>query len=193
GDDRHRSGALDSIWKYNDSGTDPGVSWRETNFYDQSWPTGAALFYTGAAVPPAGDREAIPTLFDSGVDDAHKALVPGAADPHYLLTVSAQGTPPPPPIAATVIQNHPASPAKDTTSHQPAGYRAKRTRTAHSTPPRNTQINPLPLVTYFRAALTFQANPPATSLKLRALIDDGAVFYLNGAEVLRLNMPGGPL
>ncbi|TMP98937.1 MAG: lamin tail domain-containing protein, partial [Verrucomicrobia bacterium] len=277
---------LDSIWKYNDSGTDPGVSWRETNFYDQFWPTGAALFYTGAAVPPAGDREAISTLFDSGVDDAHKALVPGAADPHYLLTVSAQGTPPPPSIAATVIQNHPAwlandalsswigpvnpgtsdvapgeyryrttfslsgfdpstaqvvlkvaadnrvnnlllngagraisfagyadfSPnfsigdgfvtgantlefvtANDSTSPNPAGFRVKLTGTAQSIPPRNTQINPLPPVTYFRAAFTFQANPAATSLKLRALIDDGAVFYLNGAEVLRLNMPGGAI
>jgi len=38
------------------------------------------------------------------------------ADPHYLLTVSAQSTSPPPPLAATVIQNHPAWLANDALS-----------------------------------------------------------------------------
>src|SRR5207244_12337966 len=62
--------------------------------------------------------------------------------------------------------------ANDSTSPNPAGFRVKLTGTAQSIPPRNTQINPLPLVIYFRAAFTFQANPAGTSLKLRALIDD---------------------
>jgi hypothetical protein len=44
---------------------------------------------------------------------------------------------------------------------------------------------------YFRRV--FQVTDPAAyaSLILRAVIDDGAVFYLNGVEVLRDNMPAG--
>jgi len=38
------------------------------------------------------------------------------------------------------------------------------------------------------------ANPASfTSLKLRYLIDDGAVFYLNGQEIYRYNMPTGTI
>lgn len=47
------------------------------------------------------------------------------------------------------------------------------------------------ITTYFRHAFSV-ANPTAyTSLTLRLLRDDGAVVYLNGAEVYRSNMPGG--
>ena len=47
------------------------------------------------------------------------------------------------------------------------------------------------VTTYFRR--TFSVTNPATipSLTLRLLRDDGAVVYLNGAEVFRSNMPGG--
>src|SRR5881396_669654 len=46
---------------------------------------------------------------------------------------------------------------------------------------------------YFRTHFTF--NGPATNLQLlaTATIDDGAVFYLNGAEVGRVRMPAGPV
>src|SRR6266536_686722 len=100
-------------WKYQNSGLDWGTTWRGINFDDTGWASGPALFYAGSAQPPGGQRESIPTLFNTGVDDLHKALASGLADPHFALTVSAQGTPPPPPIAATVIQNHPAWVAND--------------------------------------------------------------------------------
>ena len=46
------------------------------------------------------------------------------------------------------------------------------------------------ITTYFRR--TFNAGPSAyTSLSLQVLRDDGAVVYLNGAEVWRSNMPDG--
>ena len=46
---------------------------------------------------------------------------------------------------------------------------------------------------YFRAFFNWSGgtNPPA--FFLRTLIDDGAVFYLNGAELMRQNMPAGPV
>lgn len=47
------------------------------------------------------------------------------------------------------------------------------------------------VTTYFRRAFTV-ANPSAfAALSLRLLRDDGAVVYLNGAEVFRNNMPSG--
>ncbi|MCF7731958.1 MAG: lamin tail domain-containing protein, partial [Akkermansiaceae bacterium] len=47
------------------------------------------------------------------------------------------------------------------------------------------------ITTYFRH--TFQVADPATvaNLALRLLVDDGAVVYLNGAEVVRQNLPAG--
>jgi len=45
--------------------------------------------------------------------------------------------------------------------------------------------------TYFRKAFNFSGNAAQTALSLRTLIDDGAVFYLNGVEIARQNMPGG--
>ncbi len=61
---------------------------------------------------------------------------------------------------------------------------------------------PLPLLTnvalgptthYFRTDFEFAGNPDATQLKLQPVVDDGAVFYLNGEEVARINMPSGPI
>src|SRR5438128_2039397 len=277
---------MDDTWKYLSAGTDPGTAWRETLFSDGAWLSGAALFYAGNVLPPTGDPQPVPTVFNTGVDANHNALPAGVADPHYLLTVSAQGPPPPPPIAATVIQNHPAwlandslsswigpvnpgtanvapgeyryrttfsfagfdpgtaqivlslaadnrvndvllngsgrgisfagfsgfSPnfslsngflgetntlefvtANDATTPNPAGFRAKLSGTAQAFLPRNTQINPVRPTAYFRANFVFKGDPAAAALRLNALIDDGAVFYLNGAEVLRVNMPTGPV
>src|SRR5688572_10395696 len=47
------------------------------------------------------------------------------------------------------------------------------------------------VTTYFRR--TFSVTDPAAfaSLQLRVLRDDGAILYLNGAEVFRTNMPAG--
>ncbi len=41
---------------------------------------------------------------------------------------------------------------------------------------------------YFRTRLAIPAQASRVSLRLRHLVDDGAVFYLNGAEVYRVNM-----
>ncbi len=46
---------------------------------------------------------------------------------------------------------------------------------------------------YFRSSFTVPANFNPTSLQFSNIIDDGAVFYLNGREVARYNMPAGTI
>jgi hypothetical protein len=47
------------------------------------------------------------------------------------------------------------------------------------------------LTTYFRRTLSWDGSHAADSLVVRLVADDGAVVYLNGAEVVRDNMPAG--
>jgi hypothetical protein len=44
---------------------------------------------------------------------------------------------------------------------------------------------------YFRSDFTFTGNPATAALEIETIIDDGAVFYLNGVEFFRQNMPAG--
>jgi len=44
---------------------------------------------------------------------------------------------------------------------------------------------------YFRARFTVPAGLNPSGLQVRHVIDDGAVFYLNGQEAGRYNMPSG--
>ena len=44
---------------------------------------------------------------------------------------------------------------------------------------------------YFRHRFVYSGDPARTSLSIQTLIDDGAVVYLNGVEVQRVNMPAG--
>ncbi|MEX2186749.1 MAG: LamG-like jellyroll fold domain-containing protein [Pirellulales bacterium] len=48
-----------------------------------------------------------------------------------------------------------------------------------------------PTTYYFRNEFTFDGDPASTTLSLRTFVDDGAVFYLNGQEIYRQNMPAG--
>jgi hypothetical protein len=57
--------------------------------------------------------------------------------------------------------------------------------------PRNTLINFGPTTHYFRATFVYTGAPQILSLSMRHIVDDGAVFYLNGMEVNRFNMPLG--
>jgi len=57
----------------------------------------------------------------------------------------------------------------------------------------NTYVsqNPSNVTYYFRSAFNFTASLGGLQLNLKHLVDDGAVFYLNGAEISRFNMPTG--
>jgi hypothetical protein len=62
--------------------------------------------------------------------------------------------------------------------------------------PKNTLLtytNPQQTTFYFRKTFSFNGNPANTALAARLIIDDGAVVYLNGVEVLRVGMPDGPI
>ena len=50
-----------------------------------------------------------------------------------------------------------------------------------------------PTTHYFRKTFTYTGAKDRTVLTLQHALDDGAVFYLNGTEVLRVNMPAGPI
>jgi hypothetical protein len=47
------------------------------------------------------------------------------------------------------------------------------------------------LAYYFRTTFSLPGWAADVRLSVRPLVDDGAIFYLNGREVLRLRMPGG--
>jgi hypothetical protein len=46
---------------------------------------------------------------------------------------------------------------------------------------------------YFRKSFVFSGNPQYSTLTINPIVADGAVFYLNGVEVYRQNMPGGTI
>ncbi len=54
-----------------------------------------------------------------------------------------------------------------------------------------TELPTVPTTTTYRTSFTFDADPASAALSLTCRLDDGAVVYLNGAEVLRTNMPDG--
>ncbi len=277
---------LNGTWKFDASGDDLGSAWRDPGFDDGSWSAGSGLFQAGNVNAPIGDPQTVPTVFSSGLDDNGAVLAPGSSDPHYLLTQSAQGAPPPPAVAATVIQNHPAWLANDVLSTwlgplnpgttsvaagdynyrttfsldgfdfssttltanfgadnrltdvllngvsqaisyvgfatlsgtftitngfvagtntldfltvndgdsaNPAGFRARLRGTARRQITSNTTLPAGRTNYYFRTKFTLGSAPGLASLQLNAVVADGAVFYLNGAEVLRWNLPGGPI
>ncbi|MES2920174.1 MAG: lamin tail domain-containing protein, partial [Verrucomicrobiota bacterium] len=60
--------------------------------------------------------------------------------------------------------------------------------------PNTTVVTPLAAATptsYFRKTFTFTGDPARTELRLDQTVADGAVFYLNGQEIARTNLPAG--
>lgn len=92
------------IWRYLDSGDDLGTGWREPDFDDSAWASGAGLFG-----------------FESGA----------------------------------------------------------------TAEPLRTELPSGAVTYYFRTTFTFEGDLSAARLRLRHVVDDGAIFYLNGQEVHR--------
>jgi len=57
--------------------------------------------------------------------------------------------------------------------------------------PKSTPLNRDVSTYYFRGSFQLDGDPAAKIVSFRPVIDDGAVFYVNGVEVRRLNMPTG--
>jgi hypothetical protein len=63
--------------------------------------------------------------------------------------------------------------------------------------PKNTALPPpfglpIPPCYYFRTRFDFGGDPTGVALLFSNYVDDGAVFYLNGAEIYRLRLPPAP-
>lgn len=71
----------------------------------------------------------------------------------------------------------------------PSGAATFFVETADLPQPKNTPLSLGPLTYYFRTHFTFDGDPAGTSLQLSWLLDDGAVAYLNGNEVVRIGLP----
>src|SRR5690606_33000286 len=54
-------------------------------------------------------------------------------------------------------------------------------------------LDPGQITYYFETDFDFGAAGSAVEVHLRALVDDGAVFYINGEEFERINMPEGEI
>jgi hypothetical protein len=74
------------------------------------------------------------------------------------------------------VENNPAVGPKNT--EMPPGY--------------ISQTSPIPRSYYFRTHFQFNGSTSGLSLIFSNYVDDGAVFYLNGAEIQRLRMPTFP-
>ena len=76
-------------------------------------------------------------------------------------------------------------------SSWPSGRALLYNESATLSGPKNTLL-PLGFATYyFRTEFELAGNPNEVELALRPIIDDGAIFYLNGVEILRVNMREG--
>ncbi|HZO85607.1 MAG TPA: lamin tail domain-containing protein, partial [Verrucomicrobiae bacterium] len=263
--------AIDDALKYDASGTDLGIDWRGLTYNDAAWSARNAV-----------TNKAIPTLFNTGVGNNRVVLAAGTPDPHYVLTVNAQGGTG---TNALAMQNHTAWAANDSGSSwigivnsgllniNPGNYDFQTTfnldnfllstvriearvavdneipnivlngtptglshvgfaefsgalnlnsgfvtgnntlefQTINLPPNANpggfraalnssglevNQSNPLPgghTTYYFRRSFAVSGDPALVTLRMNAVISDGAVFYLNGVEVHRINMPAGPI
>ena len=59
--------------------------------------------------------------------------------------------------------------------------------------PKNTSLTLGRRTYYFRTHFTYSGGAHEIALEFSALIDDGAVFYLNGVEIQRVGMSPGPI
>jgi uncharacterized repeat protein (TIGR03806 family) len=56
----------------------------------------------------------------------------------------------------------------------------------------NTALTLGRLTYYFRTHFTFTNNPSGAALTFSNIVDDGAIYYLNGVEISRFSMPASP-
>ena len=84
--------------------------------------------------------------------------------------------------------------ANDTTSPNPAGFRAQVQGTARSRFHPDSRLVPsVAQAAWFRTRFVVPPSLAQARLRLRTTYDDGAAFYLNGREIHRGNLPLGEL
>jgi hypothetical protein len=75
----------------------------------------------------------------------------------------------------------------------PSGPAAFHAEAATLTIAKNTALAPGRGTYYFRTSFNFNGDTNGLAISLRVVADDGAVVWLNGLEVARVNMPDGPV
>jgi len=101
---------MTNLWRYDQSGRDLGVAWRDPHYDDAAWPSGRALLYVESAALPA---------------------------------------------------------------------------------PKNTPLAIGPITFYFRTSFVYHGPTAGLRLKARTIIDDSAIVYLNGTELVRVGFNQG--
>lgn len=117
------------------------------------------------------------TALTSWAQTANQVVVPAGSVWTYLNEEQ-------PPTADWKEINYPQSGWPTGRAQLGYGDGDEQTVTRASSPPH-------PATAYFRHSFLASTNLPVT--KVRLLRDDGAVVYINGREVLRDNMPDGPI
>jgi len=157
------------------------------------------------------------TLVISNVQPFHAGLysvvitneanpVPGILSSNALLTVLTNANPIPPGNLVSISnvwrydQNgfDPGDSWRDPNYNDaawPSGLAALGFETSPLPVPINTQLAIGPTTYYFRTKFNLSPSQLNTQSIFRAhtLVDDGAVVYVNGSEVLRLRLPSGPI
>ncbi|MEM7392359.1 MAG: Ig-like domain-containing protein, partial [Verrucomicrobiota bacterium] len=132
----------------------------------------------GSTSPPAVRVEIVPSI--SGPTGTNQTLIAQGAGWNYLDDGSDQGT------AwkefAFDDSSWASGPAK-------LGYNNGEVTTISFGPDANNKY----VTSYFRHAFVFNDVNRVESVLVRLLRDDGGVVYINGTEVFRSNMPGGPI
>ena len=83
--------------------------------------------------------------------------------------------------------------ANDTTSPNPGGFRVNLNGSARQLSAVNTVLPGGRFTWYFRKMFLLDSLPGQSAIQLETLCADGAVVYLNGVEVLRMNMPSNSI
>jgi hypothetical protein len=129
---------------------------------------------------------------------------PGILSSNAVLVVAPTNAPPPPLVGINQTWRYdqsgadltPAFVARDfDDSNWPQGAAPLGVEFAQLPTPINTPLTLGQVTYYFRTALNLTAAQlnSISQFYVNTLIDDGAVVYVNGAEILRLRMPDGPV
>ncbi len=78
-------------------------------------------------------------------------------------------------------------------AYSDSGWKVGRTQVGYGDGDENTKTAPGKITYYLRAKFDVADPAKIDALDLDALIDDGAVVYVNGTEVWRFNLPGGTI
>ncbi len=81
----------------------------------------------------------------------------------------------------------------DSSTPNPAGFRVRIGGVARRTFAPNTRLPEGSTTYWLRTAFLMDTTPVRTATRLQTLLAGGAVFYLNGQEVVRWNLPAGAI